>query len=94
MKPDGYIHEDGTLVTVAFYEKYKDTPINSAGHEFIQKLSPVHSAATIRKWLEEVTPEMISAAIGRYLDVSKSHSYKGIYEAMIAAKLQSLEGGE
>jgi len=55
---------------------------------------PLYSAATIRKWLEEVTPEMISAAIGRYLDVSKSHSYKGIYEAMIAAKLQSLEGGE
>jgi len=50
----------------------------------------LYSAATIRKWLEEVTPEMTLAAYDGQPNAINA-GFAQAYRAMIAAKLQELE---
>lgn len=54
---------------------------------------PLYSAATIRKWLEEEPSEDMQYAYHNG-PMSPRFQWRERYMNMIAAKLQSLEGGE
>ena len=55
-------------------------------------LVPLFALPDLLAVLREVTPEMTNAAIKVYLDMSKQHSYREIFLAMLDAFERQVEG--
>ena len=86
MKPNGWMTKRGKGTT-AFADEYWQ--VEFWLKEIPGTVTPLYSAATIRKWLsEEISQQVFDAG------AHCTGGWEDTYRAMIAAKLQELEGGE
>jgi hypothetical protein len=103
MKPDAWIRrwfvdgEKPKKVMGMWPLKFRFVPMTV--HKCLPDDEPAYSAATIRKWLEEEPSEAVLDAgysVGSEcpICIRPNYSIEGAFKAMIAAKLQSLEGGK
>ena len=93
MKPDAWIQWTVFGNKILAFKKPDASPHCYTGIDIKERLEPLYSAATIRKWLEEPSEAMVRAAMQAYLDAKRSSGseFTAMCRAMIALKLEELK---